>query len=52
MHLLAAPFILGGLILKIYNNKKNRLVPQKKDTLNDNRKLQEDRIHNQSSELS
>lgn len=34
MHFLAAPFIIGGLVLKIYNNKKNRPVTRKKDTDN------------------
>ena len=52
MHLVAAPFILGGLILKVYNNKKKRLVPLEKETLNDNRKLQRNTIQEQSSELS
>jgi hypothetical protein len=52
MHLVAAPFILGGLILKIYNNKKNRLVPLEKDTLNDQTESQKTRIQEQSSELS
>lgn len=37
MHLLAAPFIIGGLVLKIYNNKKNRLVSHKKDKDNADR---------------
>lgn len=32
MHLLVAPFIIGGLVLKIYNNKKNRPVTTKEDT--------------------
>lgn len=52
MHLLAAPFIVGGLILKIYNNKKRRLVPPQKDDKNDDRQFQETRIHQQDQQLS
>lgn len=52
MHLLAAPFIFGGLILKVYNNKKKRLVPHKKETENDKEQSQQDTIYQQSTELS
>lgn len=31
MHLLAAPFIITGLVLKIYNNKKNRRTQSQKE---------------------
>jgi len=36
MHLLAAPFIISGLVLKIYNNRKNR---QTKDQQKSNEQL-------------
>lgn len=52
MHLVAAPFIIGGLVLKIYNNKKKRLVPLEKETTNDDRQSQQDRIYQKSTELS
>lgn len=52
MHLIAAPFIVGGLVLKIYNNKKRRLVPPQKDDKNDDRQFQENRIHQQDQQLS
>lgn len=34
MHMLVAPFVIGGLVLKIYNHSKLNLINTKKVTLN------------------
>lgn len=34
MHMLIAPFVVGGLVLKIYNHSKSNLINKNKVTIN------------------